>query len=279
MKKFITNSIVFLLLLFTLSSLLGFVLIWTGKYKHTVAGSETYYSIIKSKEKKKTKKLLLGDSVGNQLFPNTSTNATINSLSCNQAIGIIGHYLLLNNYLNAGNQVDTVYMVFRPYSFQNNLNQVFTYHYFLKPFYTEEYKALFTPLVIKQIKKIPYSKFCRVPQILTSNWAPDFSSTDSISYTFLSPISVEYLHKIKELSIKHHFKIRILSPPMSLIHKSNVEKMDKNEPAKNNLGQEFEHYFENIIYLNDSHFLDGSHLNKVSLAFYTNHYKSRFFRK
>lgn len=254
------------------------LLIGTGEYKHTVAGSEIYYSIFKSKQKKKTKKILLGDSVGNQLFPNTTNNDTVNSLACNQSIGIIGHYILLNNYLKAGNIVDTVFMIFRPFSFQNNLNQVFTYHYFLKPFYIDEYKSLFTKLVNEQIQKIPYSNFCRYPLILTSNWAPDFISKDSINYTFLSPVSIEYLLKIKELSIKHHFKILILPPPMSLIFKRDIEKMDKNEIVKNNLGHEFEHYFENTFYLNDSLFIDGSHLKKKNVAYYTEYYKNKFMK-
>ena len=38
-----------------------------------------------------------------------------------------------------------------------------------------------------QIDKIPFSGFCQEPYILTSNWAPNFKSQDSIDYSFLSP--------------------------------------------------------------------------------------------
>jgi hypothetical protein len=175
---------------------------------------------------------------------------------------MVGHYLLLNNYLNAGNEVDTVYMLFSPFSFQNNLNQVYTYHYFLKPFYTDEYKPYFTETVNKQIQKVPYYKFCRNPLVLTSDWAPDFTPKDTINYSFLSPISVEYIAKIKELSTKHDFKLIFVAPPASMSKKPLIEKMDQNEIVKNNLSNEFGNYFKNMIYLPDNNFFDGTHLKE-----------------
>jgi len=205
MKQFILSSVIFLVFLFALTIAINFFLLFTGIYKQTVAGAEIYYSINKSKEKRKQKKIILGDSMGSQLFPNTINNSTFTSLACNQAIGMIGHYLLLNNALNAGNHFDTVFMVITPFSFQNNLNQIYTYHYFLKPFYNAEYSPLFTKTVNVQIQKIPYSNFCCYPYILTSNWAPDFASMDDITYTFLSPITIQYLDKIKELGFKYNF--------------------------------------------------------------------------
>lgn len=260
MKKFLLHSIIFLGILAVLLHVRPLYLLYGDKYKQTVAGSDIYYSIFKSKQKKKTKKILFGDSVAQQLFPNKTNNDTISSMACNQSIAMVGHFILLNNYLNAGNQVDTVYMLFSPFSFQNNLNQVYTYHYFLKPFYIAEYKPLFTETVNRQVEKVPYSRFCRIPYILTSDWAPDFISKAVTDYTFLSPISIEYLHKIKELSIQHHFKVIILPTPASKRKKPAIEKMDQNEVAKNNLTDLFENYFKNIIYFDDSNFFDGTHI-------------------
>lgn len=245
-------------------------LLYKDRYKNTVTGWEIYYSIFKSKQKKKVKKIILGDSVGNQLFPNTKFTDTINSLACNQSIGVVGQYCLLNNYINAGNEVDTVYMMYSPFSFQNNLDQVFTYHYFLKPFYTDEYKPLFTETVNRQVDKIPFHYFCRLPFILTSNWAPDFTPPEHKDFTFLAPISVEYLNKIKELGAKHHFELIILAPPTSLIKKPLIDKMDKAEIAKSGMSKEFGNYFESIIYLDDNYFLDNVHLKKPQE--YTSHY-------
>ncbi|MHC1775946.1 MAG: hypothetical protein AB9834_11090 [Lentimicrobium sp.] len=278
MKKFILDCILFIIIAFPILTLVPNYLVLTDKYKTKVAGKEIYHSIFKSKQKKKSKKILIGDSVCNQLFPNTKNNGTINSLACNQAISMVGHFILLNNYLNTGNKVDTVILIYAPISFMNNLNQIYTYHYFLKPFYTEEYKPLFTKTVNEQIQKIPYSNFCRFSNILTSNWAPNFTSTDTIKYSFLSPISVEYLIKIKKLSIKYNFKLIILPTPTALSEKPEIEKIDKNEIVNNNLEREFENYFTKIIYLDDSIFTDGIHLKYNYLQYYTKYYKNTLMR-
>lgn len=253
-------------------------LLYKDKYQETVAGNEIYYSLFKSKQKKKVKKILLGDSVGNQLFSNKINNDTINSLACNQSIAMVGQYLLLNNYINAGNEVDTVYMLFSPLSFKNNLDQVYTYHYFLKPFYKEAYQSFFTETVNKQIHKVPYYNFCRYPIILTSNWAPEFTSKDSTSFSFLSPISVEYLQKIKELSIKHNFKLVIVPPPTSLNKKELIEKMNKDEANKTGFSEEFKNYFNNFIYLPDNNFTDGMHLTKPGVQVYHDYYRIKFIK-
>ncbi|MEO6489286.1 MAG: hypothetical protein ABIO04_05030 [Ferruginibacter sp.] len=276
MKKFIINSIIFISVLVVILQVRPMYLLYHDKYKETVTGSEIYYSIFKSKQRKKSKKILLGDSVGNQLFPNKTNNDTVNSLACNQSIGMIGNFLLLNNYLKAGNQVDTVFLLFSPITFQNNLNQVYTYHYFLKPFYTDEYKPLFTETVKDQISKIPLNCICRNPLILTSNWAPDFSPADKTDYSFLSPVSAEYLQKMKTLGEQHNFRLVILPTPISLTKKALVDKMDTSEIVKYDLQNEFKDYFSNIIYLDDSIFIDGTHFKKPLQ--YTAYYKQKFIK-
>ena len=278
MKKFILSCILFLLIACPAITIIPVFLDLTGTYKYTVAGTEIYHSIFKSKQKKKSRKIVIGDSVGKQLFSNDTYNDSINSLACNKGISMAGQFILLNNYLNAGNKVDTVFLIFTPFSFLTNLNDVYTYHYFLKPFYIDEYKPMFTKLVIDQIYKVPYYKFCRFPNILTSNWAPDFISKDKIDYTFLSPISVEYLIKIKELSRKNNFKLIILPTPTRLSRKTEVERMVKNEITKSNMDAEFKNYFENILYVNDKEFIDDVHLKKEKLAYYTAYYKNRLMK-
>jgi hypothetical protein len=272
MKKFLVNIIIFILPIIIFAYSKSLYLLFTDKYKSTVAGTEVYNSLIKSKQKGKAKKLLIGDSFGYSLFSNTINNDTINSLACNRAISMVGHYILLNNYLIAGNQVDTVYLIFTPFSFMNNLDEVYTYHYFLKPFYIKEYYPLFTETVKNQVHKIPGYYICREPNILTSNWAPNFKSKDVIDFTFLSPISVEYLAKIKELSIIKKFKLIILPTPTRFSNKIFIEKINKNEIVKTGLENEFKNYFEKITYINDTNFTDNVHLKDQNMYIEYAHY-------
>lgn len=276
MKTFIKKIVLFLLLVVVFIETISGILAFTNLYLIGYPGSEIYNAINKSKKKNKSKILLIGDSVGNQLFSNKTNNDGINSLACNQAIGVVGQYFLLNNYLRTGNKIDKVFMLFTPFSFKNNLDQVYTYHYFLKPFYTSEYDSLFTETVKEQIKKIPYRQFTKIPHVFVTSWAPEFNSTDQIDYTFLSPISIEYLIKIKELSIKYNFELTILPPPTSIQKKDLIDRIDIDEFAKANLDQEFKDYFNKIIYLDSTKFVDGTHL--IHPEIYTEKYRTELIK-
>jgi hypothetical protein len=276
MKRFILKSVLFLLILLALTHARPLYLLSNDRYKHGGAGKVVYYSIQKSRQKNAlSPRLLLGDSVAYQLFKNSTNNYPINSLACNQAIGMVGHFILLNNYLKAGNSVDAVYLFLSPYSFANNLNDVYTYHYFVKPFYTDENFPLFTETAITQVHKIPYYYLSRYPLVLTSSWAPDFASKDRKDYTFLSPVSAEYLAKMRELSIKYGFRLVVVPTPTSLSNRRTVETMDRNEIMINNLEGELRDYFKNILYLDDSNFReDGVHLKDPQK--YTEYYRNIF---
>ena len=233
-------------------------------YKQSVAGEEIYLSIKKSKQKSDCKILIIGDSTGKQIFDNREENDSINSLACNQAIGVVGQYLLLNNYFNAGNKPEIVYMLYTPFSFKDNLDQVYTFHYFLKPFYTKEYKDHFSEQVLDQIAKIPFSYLSHEPLILTSNWAPDFKCKDATDYTFLSPISKAYLKKIKNLCMAHQVDFFIIPPPIKISNKERIEQFNKNEYRKCSFENELNDYFDNIIYLSNDFFVDDVHLKTPS---------------
>lgn len=278
MKKFIIRNINFILLFLIFTYALAYIVKTTNLYKEFVNGKEIYYSIQKSEQKNNSKKLLLGDSVGNQLFPNSKNDEPINSLACNQSISLVGHYILLKNYLNSGNHVDTVFLLYAPSSFSNNLDEKYTYHYFLKPFYKKEYKTVFTEEVNRQIKKIPYYRFCRLPYILTTNWAPDYgleNNTEEISNTFLSPISVEYLKRIRNLSKKFDFEFIILAPPINEKKKTKLLSINRKKISDNDLEGLFTNYFQGMRFLNDSNFYpDGVHLLQPEK--YTEYYTEYF---
>lgn len=260
MKFFIKRTILFLFLSAVCIEVFSKIMLITDLYLIGYPGDYVYHSIEKSKEKSKAKTLLIGDSVGRQLFPIDEDNDEINSLATNQAIGIVGQYLLLNNYLEAGNKIDKLIMLFTPFSFKDNLDQKYTYHYFLKPFDHAEYSSLFTETVEAQIEKIPYHQFAQLPHIFVTSWAPEFNTNNQSQYTFLSPISIEYLIKIKELAVQHNFELSILPTPTNIERKHIVEKMDIEEAAKCNLEQEFKEYFDKIVYLDSTNFYDGTHL-------------------
>lgn len=261
MKLFLRKILIFTIPVILIYYVEPVYLLLDEKYKHIVAGQEIYRSIRKSKKESNKKILVIGDSAGKQLFDNyDEDNDSINSLACNQAIGVIGQYFLLNNYLEKGNKPQEVYMIYTPFSFRNNLNQIYTFHYFLKPFFKKEYLPLFTSYAINQVKKIPYAIFSQEPHILTSNWAPEFRPSDIMDYTFLSPISKEYIEKIKMLCITHDIEFYILPTPTKASNKNEILGYNKKESANLLAEKELNYFIDNVNYYPDSIFIDNTHL-------------------
>ncbi len=260
MEKFIRKIIFFSLLGFVIFESISLLYLWSDLYLEYYPGKELYTAIEKSKTKNESEILLLGDSVGGQFFPNNQQYDNINSLATNQAISMAGQYFLLKNYLSVGNKIDKLVILFAPDSFRNNLNQVYTYHYFLKPFYNSNYFPLYTSTVNKQIEKIPYHQCVYLPHIKIRSWAPDFNPSDPPITSPLSPISAEYLSKIKDLSIQNNFELIILPTPISIERIDEIKRVNLDGFSEYNFSQELEYYFTKIIYLDDSKFKNGIHL-------------------
>ena len=255
MKSFIRFILINLLFLSPIAIYYSVKTAWLfkdDKYKVSIYGNEIYRAIEKSRKKTSYKKLILGDSTANQFYNCKEKNPdSAYSLCCNQAIGMIGQYILLNNYINAGNRPDSVFLVYTPFSFWDNLDQVYTYHYFLKPFYYDENKPLMTKTVIEQIRKIPKYWACHVPFILTTGWAPDIKPQER-HYSFLSPISAEYLAKIDSLSKEYRFDLEITPTYVANHWKDSISHFNHKEYEGYSYSDKLTYYLEHIRFLPDT---------------------------
>lgn len=263
-KKFIVKMIIFILISFPVLTFKNFLYYYTGMYQSSVYGSEIYRSLQKSKMKKKVKKLLIGDSVGNQLYNNNTYNDSIFSLTCNQAISMVGQYVLLANFIdsNQRNLPEEVILLITPDSFLNNLNQDLSYHYFLKPFYHKENEKYFDELCKAQIKKIPYYYTSTIPFIKSSNWSPEYVPEKDTTYKIISPISSDYIIKIKYLCLRNNIKFNITPTPVKSSNYQTIAKYSKDQKEiynNANLGNDLNSYFSNITPMPDSLFRDHNH--------------------
>lgn len=279
MQKFLLKTFLYITSAIIAIQLISFIYIETDFLNGALRyrGYKIYFAIEKSKSKSTKKILLLGDSVAKSLFP-TGEDAEINSLATNQAIGVPGNYFLLKNYLDAGNTIETLVIIYNPYSFKNNLNQKYTYHYFLKPFFNDEYVNYFSVNLLEQIEMIPNKNYLLIPSIRATLWSPNFpqsknlitdgfGNSNNTKYSYLSPLSIEYLNKIKDLSIKNGFDIKLLPAPTSTNKKINFISFQK-ETEKTNLIEEFKFYLDNLNYVDPKYFSDGIHLNNQEIKNY-----------
>ena len=237
--------------------------IYTKKYTKIVNGSEVYWSIFKSKKKKQVKKLLIGDSVGKQLYDNYKYNDSIYSLACNQAITIAGHYFLLNNFLQTNNDQlpQEVIMIYSPTAFRNNVD-IYAFQYFLKPFYNAEYKGLMDNYLSNRIKEIPFYYTTQLPYMKTSNYSPEYQLAEE-EYGIFSPLSKIYLEKIVQLCEEKNIAFRLEPVPVTKISKENIEKLKQNKTNIPDINPDIlEQYFNKIAYFEDTLFRDKVHFKR-----------------
>ena len=263
MKKFLTKVLGFTAIAIFFIYARPIYLLIGNKYQEQVVSDEVYLAINQSKQKTKYKKIVVGDSVAANLFPPTEENRLVYSMTSCIGTEPFGQYLLIKNYLKAGNQLEKVYWIYSPISFSSNLKGRFAYNYFLKPFYRREYLEDFTPLIRSHVKKIPYYFFSQEPGILTSNWTPNFYTDYTHDFSFLSPVAIEAIKKTKKLAEEFNFELVILPTPIIEEKKQQMQEleMDKSEISENAFEDLFDGYFDKIIYLDSTNFLaDKSHL-------------------
>ena len=232
----------------------------SGNYQYTLPGSETYKALRKSKQKTNKKKLIIGDSTGNQFYSVSDDDDDYYSLACNQAISLCGHFFLLDNFLKAGNRPEQVYLIFNIFTFSNNLDQEFSFHYFLKPFYNTEYKSRMSETVHRQIEKIPFYRLSQFPRMLASMWSPNYKPQKE--FQLMSPISNEYLLKIDSLGREYDIEMYLIP---SLIPESQKEiiyqlSSDCTGEVNEKLKPVFQSFMKEITYVNDTCFMDDKHL-------------------
>jgi hypothetical protein len=269
MKRFLQQLGLFVIFLGISSTAYFYAFLYPHKEIERV-GNETYISLTKATNvPTRVKTLILGDSTGNQIYPNTEYNSEVYSLCCNQAISMVGQYILLHEFLQTHpnpNALD-VLLIARPSSFRNNLDQRFVYNYFIKPFYREEYQHLLSVQAREQIRKIPFRDLVRIPFIRKSNWSPNLNDKHRPHYFHISEISADYIKKIQQLCQEKNvrsFKVRCTF----LSREFPVEQFFdfKKQIAELGLAQELSGYFNTLKYYDEELFMDDKvHLNEPEI--------------
>lgn len=241
-------------------------------------GNETYQALKKSKMLSSAENIVIGDSVARPIFSVENVNKVkYYNLASNECISLIGQYIIAHNALNINKHVKKLYLVYHPDAFLNNLDEPFTYNYFVKPFYTSEYRDFLSENAINRLKtsrffflfKLPISKTLPIFNKIDYN---DKKYDDWFGFPkalrqrpYLSGISIEYLKKLEKLCLEKNVDLSVVMAPISKRYDTDFSLL-KSQIKDNNLDHIFNGYFENKIILNDLYFRDGAHLKKMYLA-------------
>ena len=245
------------------------IYIITGRLKPNV---DVYEATTASQKQTTYSTVLLGDSVSRQLFNiRNQENSQYYHLNSNQAIGVIGNYILLNNYLANNPQTKKVYLIMRPTSFNNNLNQKWTYTYFILPFFKEKNKKYFSETSLKKlnVKRKLLNKYLlnifelnpKLSLLLKIDYSDEMTD---IKEAYLSDISIEYLKKIKKLLQEKNIEFYVLASPLSIKEKNECILLRRNI-KDNHFEDIFVYYFDSIQYYSENNFDDGVHFSKKFL--------------
>ena len=235
--------------------------------KHYLLGGEIYTAIDCSNSKVgKGTVIVMGDSVAHQLYGVGRYREGIYSLACNQAISLAGQYVLLHNLLKHNRPaLAKVYLVMHPVSFRNDLDQVFVYNYFIKPFYLEENYRMFSEHTMNKVERVPLYFTCFLPLARMTNFTPDLtgydepvpSSAAEKKYR-MSFVSLEYLRRINAELSDAGIPFEVLAPVLNDEYRCYDSEDLKKAIAANGLSAPFGGYFP-FRYLDRKRFVDPLH--------------------
>lgn len=165
MKRFILKLIGFLTLGFFILNGYGYLMIHSDALSNTLSWKHILFAVKKSKKSfpSGASVIILGDSIGQQLFPR---EIVPNSLISNGAVLAVGHYILANNAIKRNKNLKYIVLVSAPWVLGHQFEWELTYNSFMKPFYTFENlryisKQLFEKINKKKNDPLGYFSFCK----------------------------------------------------------------------------------------------------------------------
>lgn len=262
MKLFLQNILRYVVIILLIVIPVDVFKTYSHSYGTSVAGSEIYCAISKSRKIGKAKKLILGDSVGHQLYPCEKEYDSIVSLACNQAITLAGQYFLLRNVIESNNDnlPDEVILLITPYSLSNDVDK-FAYHYFLKPFPPYEYSEQYTEHLKQRIQSIPFYWTANLPFIQTRSYTPKWAVPSSQSIKSVSLLSYQYLLRIDSITKANNIDFRMVSTPIRDDRQNDIASFWENLPTEYmlQLSELLQPYKKSIMYLPSEWYSDRVH--------------------
>lgn len=276
--KFIVSVVVFVLLVGV--SLGGYFAVQyvRGKNSPSSFGPELYYALDLAEEKTEYTKVIIGDSVARLIFAPDYQEETdeVCYLATNQAITVLGNYILLNRYLENNPQTEEVYYIVRPQSLANPLWFNFSFQYFIVPFYNDTYKQ-YIDEDTRQYIEDRFGKLYATNDIVKSfiennAYYMDVYLNNVLEQQLevrdekhLSDLTIKYLPKIKELCDCHGVKLKVLAAPLPDTQDNHEWADFEKQIEDNGLTGLLGDYIDGIDYYPESAFGDEAHFTQEYL--------------
>lgn len=286
MKKFITRLLIIMASAIAVTAVYYFILMEAhiNTNVHFLA-DEVLYVIDKADTPNDCTTVIVGDSVANQLWPQTSGDEDICYLTSNQAITTAGSYILLYHYLEANPQTKHVYYSIRPQGLSNDVNIDKSYQYFVIPFSNEYNRSLLDADTIDKLNS-RFGSFMvnnKYPQwvILNNNFLmeqylmsvekknPDLKinddNTENRYYHRISPTGQIYLSKMVELCKQKNVELTVVPSPLMDTPDNYGWEAYSEDIESMGFGEVLGGFIDSIDYYPEDMFMDGIHFSEGTL--------------
>ena len=230
----------------------------TGVFKRRVLGGEIYAAEERSLVSTDAGILILGDSVGGQIYPQGRSTDYVKILTTNAAITFVGQYILFHNVVRSSSNLKRVYLLVHPQLFTSNLANERTYNYFLKPFYNEKYIRLLDRSSNEMISDIPFYWLAQWSLVRCNNWAPSFHA--DIHESLAVEMNIEYVKRIVSEAKNCGIDVVFSAPPIKeKLSRSTLLEIEQ-MMNKVGLGGLWRSYTRTFQYWPKNRFVDEVHL-------------------
>lgn len=236
---------------------------------HNRTAAEVHTALRRSRSDHPARVLVLGDSVAGQMFNHRNQTPGRRHLLTNQAISLVGQYLLARRALPHTPGVKEIHLILHPHSLRNDLDDALTFNYFCKPFYARANLPHLSPLVRQRLARRPWHRLALIPAVKTTNLLPDINydhpGAEPAHPNYLSPVSLDYLVKLRALAAQHRARLRVLSAPVSRHFNHDFAHM-RAQIAAAGLDDVFADFFARMPLRDDTDFSDHVHLRLDLIA-------------
>lgn len=262
MKRFLLNVLLFVIISAVIVSTIGSILyFFISQYGRNFLNNADYkvtQSIIRSRDVKKVRKLVVGDSVSASLYGECSDSA-VYCLSATVALTTVGHYLLCANFFehNKDQLPEEVVLILNPICWKNTMSGGLFYSTFMKNFYNDEFQPFLDEDEIDYLDGETFSSLCNMRWYQLSPYVPNVHQVQP-NGDGISPVQYKYVYKMKTLCERSGVKFRLLSGPMRKSLQDEVNRICKSDVAFSE--PLFQDYFDSVKYMDDENFVDQLHL-------------------
>lgn len=227
-------------------------------------------------------KLIIGDSVGNQIFSGLAdANTDYCIATCNRAITMAGQYILAKQYIENHPDATDIYLIIILDTLETEIDITYGYQYVTIPLtetgtmsdldqntiedMRDTYGSLFMKSwMIRMIGDSGLNRKLYLNALSNDIWRNLFTKGyQGGSNGTISTVAVQYLIKLQDLCERNQVELHVIPGPLADTERRNeqAERIQK-EYMSSKLGELFPQYFDQIIYYPEAAFRDDIHFSE-----------------